>query len=128
MLRPVSEVADLDPGWDRPVVTLIQFSSTAGVTMLVLSVIWSRPVPSGLLERLSNTFFFFFVAKKAGAQRFIVDARVSNRQYLSPPLNRCSQERDTAMSNFIVRLRTLKTGLWIRPILRMCFVRMRSPL
>ena len=27
----------------------------------------------------------FFVAKKAGAQRFIIDARASNRHFLRPP-------------------------------------------
>ena len=48
MLRPVSEVADMEtrlglaPGLGRPVGTLIQSSSTAGVTTWVSLVIWLR--------------------------------------------------------------------------------------
>ena len=35
----------------------------------------------------SNTMWntFFFVSKKAGAQRFIIDARASTRHFLNPP-------------------------------------------
>ena len=41
-------------------------------------------------------------------------------------LDRCSQEEDSVMSNFREWLRTLKTGLCARPILRMCFIRCAS--
>ena len=34
---------------------------------------------------LLNTLVSFFVAKKAGVQRFIIDARASNRHFLKPP-------------------------------------------
>ena len=37
----------------------------------------------------------FFVAKKAGAQRFIVDARASNRHFLNPPSGRVARRRGT---------------------------------
>ena len=43
---------------------------------------WLKLVPSGSLEVLLNTLVCFFVAKKAGAQRFMVDARASNRHFL----------------------------------------------
>ena len=42
--------------------------------------IWFKLVPSGLFE-----VAVFFVAKKAGAQRFIIDARASNRHFVSLP-------------------------------------------
>ena len=58
------------PGWDRPVVTLIQVCSTAGVTAKDSFVTWKRPARSGLLVRLLNTVGSF--AKKAGAQRLIL--------------------------------------------------------
>ena len=38
-----------------------------------------------------------FVAKKAGAQRFIIDASASNRHFLRPELYRCVQARDSAV-------------------------------
>ena len=39
-LRAVSEVADMEPGCDRPVVTLIRFSRTASDTTWVSFAIW----------------------------------------------------------------------------------------
>ena len=75
MLRPVSEVADRD----RLIVTLIQFAKTADDTTWVSFAIWLKLVPSGLLRMLLNTLVFLFVAKKAGAQWFIIDARASKR-------------------------------------------------
>ena len=45
------------PGWERPVDTLIQFSSTAGVSTWVSFVIWCRLVPSGLLNTLVSFSF-----------------------------------------------------------------------
>ena len=41
-------------------------------------------------------------------------------------MDHCSQVRDSAMSNSRERLRTLKTGLWDRPILRMRSIRCAS--
>ena len=73
------------PSWNGPVVTLIQFSGTAGATMWVSFVIWLQLAPSMMLKILLNKLGSFFVAKKAGAQRFIIDARASNRQFLRPP-------------------------------------------
>mgnify|MGYP000913042800 CR=1 FL=1 len=39
----------------------------------------------GFVEDAVEHVGLFFVAKKAGAQRFIIDARASNRHFLKPP-------------------------------------------
>ena len=62
------------PGWDWPVDVLIQFSSTVGVTMRVSSGIWLKLVQSEFVGDSVDHVGLFFVAQKAGAQRFIVDA------------------------------------------------------
>ena len=64
----------------------------------------------------------FFVAKKAGVRRFIIDAPASNRHFLNSPSGPLLTG-DFPMSNFWGRLRTLETGLWARPISRTRFVR-----
>ena len=48
-----------------------------------METVVKRLVPSFL--RLWNTLVSFFVAKKAGALRFMLDARASNRHFLRPP-------------------------------------------
>ena len=63
---------------------LTQFSSKASDTSCVPFAIWVRLIPLGLSKMLLSTLVSF-VAKKAGAQRFIVDERASNRHFLRPP-------------------------------------------
>ena len=85
MLRPVSEVADIETRLGpagRFVDPIYQHSRRHHVGLI-------RD-----LEKAGSIGFFetavehvgpFFVAKKAGARRFIPDARASNRSFLSPP-------------------------------------------
>ena len=63
----------------------------------------------------------FFVAKKAGAQRFIIDMRAGKWHLLNPLLDRCSQGRVFAMLNFRGRLKTLETGSLVPPMSRTRF-------
>ena len=74
----------------------------------------------GFVEDAVEHVGLFFVAKKAGAQRFIVDARASNRHFVRPPDGR---EKFFGMSNFRERLRRLRTGLYFRPISRTRFIK-----
>ena len=85
MLRPVSEVADWKPGWDRPVDALIQFSRTASDTTWVFVRDLVKAASLGFVETAVEHVGLLFFAKKAGAQRFIIDARASNRHFLRPP-------------------------------------------
>ena len=73
------------PGWDRPVATLIPSSSTASVTswVFIRDVVMDGSV--WFVEDAVEYVGLFFVAKKAGAQRFVIDARASNRHFLNPP-------------------------------------------
>ena len=66
MLRPVSEVADMETAWDRPVPTLIQSSRTADVTTWTSFVIWRKLGPSGLLKRLLNTLVSSSLPRRLG--------------------------------------------------------------
>ena len=52
----------------------------------------------------------FSVAEMAGAQRFLIHPRASNRHFLNPLLALRSQARHFAMSIFGERLRTLRIG------------------
>ena len=69
------------PGCNWPVGTLTQSSSIADVTAWDAFVIWNKPAQLGLLTAVWNTLVSFFVVKKAGAQRFIIGARASNRHF-----------------------------------------------
>ena len=85
MLRLVFEVADIEPPlglagrYGDPVFqhSLRHCVGLVGVLVKAGSVVF---VTDGVEARLS-----FFVAKKAGAQRFIIDARASNQHFLRPP-------------------------------------------
>ena len=81
----------------------------------------------GFVEAGVEHVGLFFVAKKAGAQRFIIDACASNRLFFILLPDRCSQKKDSVMSNFRERLRTLKTDPRDPPTLRMRFIRCAFP-
>ena len=97
MLRDVSEVADMKVrlGPASRCVDLVEGGSIR------------------IVETAVGHVGVFFVAKKAGAQRFIIDARASNRHFFktSLHLDRCLQATDFVMWNSRERLRTLRTGL-----------------
>ena len=111
MLRPVSEVADMvarqGPA-GRYVDPVFQHSQRRCVG-LVRALVKAGSV--GFVETAAEHVGLFFVVKKAGAQRLIIDARASDRHVLNAHLDRCSQEGDSVMSNFRERPRTLKIGL-----------------
>ena len=62
----------------------------------------------------------FFVAKQAGAQRFIIDARASDRHLLNLPSGPWLTGQGFCQFH---GQRTLGTGLWVQRILRMRFIR-----
>ena len=70
MLRPVSEVADMEHS-RRHCVGFVRDLVKAGSVSSVEDVV----------EHVG----LFFVVKKAGVQRYIVDAHASNRHFLRPP-------------------------------------------
>ena len=80
VLRPVSEVADMEtllgPA-GRYVDPVVQHCRR--------HYVWLKLFPSGLLKMLLNMLVYFSLPKKAGAQRFIIDARQSNRPALLTP-------------------------------------------
>ena len=60
-------------GWDQPVVALIRFSSTAGwrhYVGIIRGLVKAGSV--GFVEAVVEHVGLFFVAKKAGAKRFII--------------------------------------------------------
>ena len=71
----------LIPGWAWAVSMLIQFFSTAGDTTWVSSVIWLRLILSTMLL---STLVSSSLSKKAGEQRFIIDARVITSPFFGP--------------------------------------------
>ena len=72
--------------WLGPVVTWIRFSVTAGDTTWVSFAIWFKASSVGFVEDAVQHVGLFFVAQKAGGQRFIVDVRASNRHFWNPLL------------------------------------------
>ena len=73
----------------------------------------------GFVEMAVEHFGLFFVAKKVEAQRFIIDARASNRVFLNPP---SGPLRTGCPFESQERMRTNRIGLWIRPIFRVRFI------
>ena len=67
----------------------------------------------GFVETATEHVGLFFVAKKAGAQRFIIDARASNPHLLNPPSGPLLTGEGLCHVEFQERSRTLKTGLWV---------------
>ena len=67
-----------------------------------------------------NTLVSFSVAKKAGAQGLPLMRLQATDIFEILHLDLCSQARDFAMSNFMERLRTFRTGSWVRPISKNC--------
>ena len=63
MLRPVSEVADME-ALLGPASTSTLFSSVAGVTSWVSFVIWKNAGPVGLVETIVEHVGLCFVAQK----------------------------------------------------------------
>ena len=118
MHRPVSEVADMETRLGpsgRYVDSVFQHSRRHNVGFNCDMV---KAGSVGFVETAVEHVHFFFVAKKAGAQRFIIDARESNRHFLNLPSGPLLKGRGSAMSNFMERLRTLKTGLSVQPVSR----------
>ena len=74
----------------------------------------------GFVEDAIELVDFLFVAKKAGAQRFIVDALASNRHFSEPPSGPLRTGDGLVMSNF--RVKTLKLCLWVWPVSRTRFI------
>ena len=71
------------PGWGRPVRYVDPVFHSRGHCVGFIR----DPVKAGSVGFVGTAFehvFLFFVAKKAGAQRFIIDARASNRHFLRP--------------------------------------------
>ena len=68
----------------------------------------------GFVETAVEHVCLFFVAKKAGAQRFVIDARATNGIFSTFLLVRCSLGKGSVMSNPSERQRTLRTGLWVQ--------------
>ena len=65
-------------------------------------------VPS-VEDVVGHVGFFLIVPQKAGAQRFIIDARASKPTFFETSFwSRCSPARDFVMSNVRERLKTLK--------------------
>ena len=91
VLRPVPEIAD------NPPASQCGFGLRSGQSWLVEFV-----------EEAVEHVGFFLVVKKAGAQRFILDARSTKGDF---QLDRCLHARDLVMQNFMEHLRTLRTGL-----------------
>ena len=65
----------------------------------------------------------FFVAEKAGAQRFIIDAGASKSTFFETSSSRTIAYRRETLSSR--NFRTLRTGLWVRPMSRTRFHQMR---
>ena len=80
----------------------------------------------GFVEAADEHVRFFFVAKKAGAQRFMNDARASNRHILRPPSGPLLTGEGLCHVEFQERLRTLRTGLSVQPISRTRSIRCAS--
>ena len=72
------------PGWSRPLGTLIQSSrkSRRQHVGFICNLVKAGSV--GFVEDAVEHVDLFLVAKKAGAWRFINDARASNRHFLNP--------------------------------------------
>ena len=81
MLRPVSEVADMVAGLGpaRRYVDPVFQRSRRHYLDFTRDLVKAGSL--GFVETASEHVDLFFVAKKAGAQRFIIDARASNRHY-----------------------------------------------
>ena len=73
----------------------------------------------GVVETAVEHVGLFSVARKAGAQRFIIDARASNRHLLSPP----SGPLLTREGLFHVEFHGALEGLWVRPMSRTHFIK-----
>ena len=107
MLRPVTEVAHMDTQLspagrhDDPFFLRSRRHDVGFIRDLV------KVGSVGFVEMAVEHVGLFFVAKKAGAQRFIVDACASNRHFVRPPDGPLTGEKNFAMSNFREHLRTL---------------------
>ena len=85
MPRPVSEVADMETQLGpagRYVDPVFQHSRRHYVGFIRDLM---KAASVGFVEMAVEHVGLFFVAKKGGALRFIVDARASNRHFLRPP-------------------------------------------
>ena len=81
----------------------------------------------GFLKMLLNTLGSFSLPRRSGAQRFIFDARASNRHFFEASIWTVAHRRGLfAMSNFRERLRTLRIGLPVRPTSRKLSIRCAS--
>ena len=85
MLRPFSEIADMETRMGPPAVTFdpVFQHSRRHYEGFVRDLV--KAGSADFAEDAVAHFGLFFVAKKAGAQRFIIDARASNRHFLRPP-------------------------------------------
>ena len=124
MLRPVPEVADMET-WlgpaSRCVDPVFQHSQRHNVGFVPdLVEVGSVEFVEDAVEHVA----LFFVAKKAGAQRFIIDARASNRLFFEISIWTVACRRGTlSCRKFTERLRKLRTGLSVQPISRTRFIR-----
>ena len=78
----------------------------------------------GFVEDAVEHVGLFFVAKKAGAQRFIVDARASNRHFVRPPDGR---ENFFGMSNFRERRKETQNWFVLSADIKDAFHQVRIP-
>ena len=111
VFRPVLEVADVETrlglaGRDVDPVFQHSWRHHAG---FVWDLVKAGSI--GFVEGAVEHVGLFFVDEKAGAQRFIVYARASNRHFAKLPSGPLLTGEVSVMSNFRERLRTLKIGL-----------------
>ena len=78
---------------------------------------------AGFVETTVEHVGLLFMAKRAAAQRLTIDAGARNRHFLNPPSGPLPTSKNSTMSNYRERLKTLKIGLRVRPTLRMRFIR-----
>ena len=114
MLRLVSEVADMEirlgPA-GRHVDSDFQHSRRHHVDFTRDT---AKAGSVGFVEDAVEHVGLFFLGKKAGVQRFIVDARASNPHFLRPPAGTVAHRRGTfAMSNCKERLKTLRKSWFV---------------
>ena len=123
MLRPVSEVADVETQLrlaGRYVDPVFQHSRRHYVGF-VLDLVKAGSV--GFVEDAVEHVGLFFVAKKAGAHRLMADARASNRHFVRPPSGPLLTREAFCFVEFQEHQKTLRTGLWVRPISRTRFTK-----
>ena len=127
MLRLVSEIADMEtqlgpPGRCDDAVFQHSWCHFVG---FIRDLVKAGSV--GCVETAVEHVCLFCVDKKAGAQRFIIDTRASNRLLLSPPSRPLLTGEGLCHVELQGALRTTITGLWVSADIKNTFHQMRIP-